>query len=110
MQDAQDFNPFPFDTVDGNERGAADDQLAGSLHPSFTPHQGMLGEQVYLAVDLLIHPDCSSHIICGDVIQLLKPSAEGGFEPGDRQIAAFSASALARHFSLLPALCRFAST
>lgn len=69
----------------------------------------MLGEQVDLAFDLLIEPDCSLNIVCGDVIQLLKPSAEGGFEPGDRQLAAFSASALARHFSRLPALCRFAS-
>lgn len=98
MQDAQDFNPFPFDTVDGNERRAADDQLAGSLHASFTPHQGTLGEQVDLAVDPLIELDCSLNIVCGNVIQLNCASerpAAGCF----REVAKLRRRSRGRNFS-----------
>jgi hypothetical protein len=43
----------------------------------------MVGKQVCLAFDFFIEPDCSLDIVCSDVIQLLKPGAESGFEPDE---------------------------
>ena len=42
MQDAQDFDPFPFDTIDRDERCAAEGKLASSRHPTFAPYQRMV--------------------------------------------------------------------
>lgn len=90
MQDTENLDPPPFNAIDRNVRGAADDQLARSFHAAFATNQRVPCKHINLPLYLFIEPGRSGGVVLRDIVQLLKPGTGRGLEPANGQTLDFA--------------------
>jgi hypothetical protein len=70
VKHAQQLDALALNAIDHNERGPADDQLAGAVHPAWPPHIRVPDQLLHLMGYVVALLDGCAEVILGDVVQL----------------------------------------